>query len=168
MGSSALITRAREWIALLRGWLAGQERLLWAALVIVVVIFQWPILKGFYYRAADVPPPPSSIEWRTDLMAALQESQRTGMRVLVDFSADWCPPCIAMKHDVWPDDAVEDAVAQSYIPVLIDVDNDSSVSERYGVEAIPTILVLDANGQVMRRGSFFNAARMVQFLTNTR
>jgi thiol:disulfide interchange protein len=166
MSKSTFSNRTRESIVRLRGWLAGREQWLWAAVVMAVVILQWPILKGFSYRAAEVPPPPSSIEWRTDLSAALQESQRTGMPVLVDFTADWCPPCIAMKHDVWPNDAVEDAVAQSYIPVLIDVDSDSSVSARYGVRAIPTILVLDASGQVMRRGSFFSASRMVQFLAD--
>lgn len=168
MSKPTFIKRARESIARLRGSLAGHERWLWAALVIAVVIFQWPILKGYYYRAVDQPPPPSAIEWRTNLTDALQEAQRTGRPVLVDFSAHWCPPCIAMKHDVWPDDAVEDAVARSYIPVLIDVDTDSSVAERYGVHAIPTILVLDGNGQVMRRGSFFSASRMVQFLTGAR
>jgi thiol:disulfide interchange protein len=168
MSESHFVNRSREVMALVRGWLARHERIIWAGAVLFVILFQWPILKGFYYRAADVPAPPSSIEWRTDLTVALQEAQRTGMLVLVDFSADWCPPCIAMKHDVWPDDAVEDAVSKSYIPVLIDVDTDSGVSERYGVDAIPTILVLDATGQVTRRGSFFSASRMVQFLTSSR
>lgn len=168
MSESHFANRSRESMALVRGWLAGHERIIWAGVVLFVILFQWPILKGLYYRAADVPPPLSSIAWRTDLMAALQDAQRTGKLVLVDFSADWCPPCIAMKHDVWPDDAVENAVARSYIPVLIDVDTDTSVSERYGVRGIPTILVLDANGQVMRRGSFFNASGMVEFLEDAR
>lgn len=35
------------------------ERFPWAALVVLVVSVQWPALKGLYYRAADVPPPPS-------------------------------------------------------------------------------------------------------------
>lgn len=87
--------------------------------------------------------------------------------MLVDFSADWCPPCIVMKHDVWPDDAVEQAVSQSYVPLLIDVDRDSTVAGRCGVYGIPTILVLDAQGQVIRRGSCLSASGMVRFLTRT-
>jgi thiol:disulfide interchange protein len=95
--------------------MARHERMLWAALVVLVVSVQWPALKGFYYRAADVAPPPSSIKWRTDLASALLEAQRTDKAVLVDFSADWCPPYIVMKHDVWPDDAVENTVSQSFL-----------------------------------------------------
>ena len=158
------MNRARRAGAVLRAWMAGHERFLWAALVVSV---QWPALKGFYYRAADVPPPPSSIQWRTDLASALLEAQQTDKAVLVDFSADWCPPCIVMKHDVWPDDAVEHAVSQSYVPLLINVDRDSAVSGRYGVRGIPSILVLDAKGQVIRRGSFLSASGMVRFLTRT-
>ena len=47
---------------------------------------------------------------------------------------------------------------------LIDVDNDSMVGERYGVRGIPTVLVLDAAGQVVRRGGFLTASGMVKFL----
>jgi protein disulfide-isomerase len=161
------MNRAGRASAAARIWIARHERFLWAALVVLVVSVQWPALKGFYYRAADVPPPPSSIQWRTDLASALLEAQRTDKAVLVDFSADWCPPCIVMKHDVWPDDAVEHTVSQSYVPLLIDVDRDSTVTGRYGVHGIPTILVLDATGQVIRRGSFLSASGMVRFLTRT-
>jgi thiol:disulfide interchange protein len=153
--------------AILRPWIARHERYLWAALAVVVVSVQWPALKGFYYRAADVPPPPTLIQWHSDLSSALLEAQRTEKSVLVDFSAEWCPPCIVMKHDVWPDDAVERTVSQSYVPLLIDVDRDRTVADRYGIHGIPTILVLDAKGQVIRRGGFLSAPGMVRFLTRT-
>ena len=121
-------------ISRLRTWTARHERFLWAGLIVVVLSVQWPTLKGFYYRAADVSPPLTSVQWRTDVAAALLEAQRTDKAVLVDFSADWCPPCIVMKHDVWPDPAVERALAQSYVPVLIDVDTEGEVPERYAVQ----------------------------------
>lgn len=111
MSDVTVMNRARRASAVLRAGMARHERLLWAALVVLVVSVQWPALKGFYYRASDVPPPPSSIQWRTDLASALLEAQRTDRAVLVDFSADWCPPCIVMKHDVWPDDSVEHRIA---------------------------------------------------------
>ena len=165
MSDVTVMNRARRAGAVLGTRMARHERMLWAALVVLVVSVQWPALKGFYYRAADVPPPPTSIQWHSDLASALLEAQRTEKTVLVDFSADWCPPCIVTKHDVWPADAVEHAVSQSYVPLLIDVDRDSTAAGRYGVHGIPTILVLDAEGQVIRRGSFRSASGMVHFLT---
>lgn len=149
----------------LRRWTARAERWIWAGLVAAVLVIQWPMLKGFYYRTANNPPPASSIEWRTDLDAALEEARRTQKLVFVDFSANWCPPCVAMKHDVWPDPAVERAM-ESYVPVLVDVDRDATVSERYGVHGIPAILVLEHTGRVVRRASFLSAAAMVRFLAN--
>ena len=159
------MNRAGRAGAIFRTWIARHERFLWAALALILVLVQWPVLKGFYYRVADVPPPPRSIQWHRDLASALLEAQRTEKSVLVDFSADWCPPCIVMKHDVWPDDAVERTVSQSYVPLLIDVDRDRTVAGGYGIHGIPTILVLDAKGQVIRRGSFLSASGMVRFLT---
>ena len=151
-----------------RNRVVRHERLLWAGLIAVVLLIQWPMLKGVYYRAAETPAPPTSIEWRTDLDAALAEARLTRKQVLVDFSADWCPPCITMKHDVWPDPAVERALAQSYVPLLIDVDRDDTVAGRYGVGGIPTVLVLDETGRVVRRATFLSASAMVRFLREGR
>jgi thiol:disulfide interchange protein len=150
-----------------RAWAGRHEGWLWAAVIAAVLVIQWPVLKGYYYRAASTTPPESSIPWRTDLDAALLEARQTDRKVLVDFMADWCPPCIAMKHDVWPDPGVERAVAAGYVPVMIDIDRDGRTADRYHVRGIPTILVLNSEGEVLRQGAFFTASRMVRFLSES-
>jgi thiol:disulfide interchange protein len=150
-----------------RAWVARPERVLWATVIVVVLVMQWPMLKGRYYRATGRPLPATSTQWRTELDMALGEARRTQKQVLVDFTADWCPPCIAMQHDVWPDPAVERALAKRYVAVVIDIDRDPVVPERYGVSGIPTVLVLNDEGLVLRRASFLSASGMLRFLTDT-
>ena len=143
-----------------------REPLLWAALLAIVLTAQWPMLKGWYYRATGAPAPASSIAWRTDLDAALAEARSTNKRVIVDFSADWCPPCQAMKHDVWPHPQVEKAISAGFVPVLVDADRDTVLADRYQVASIPTILLLDTDGRVARRNNgFLSRSGMLRFLT---
>ena len=141
------------------GRLARYERLIWIGLLLLTVTARWAASDG----AARAPSPVSTIAWRSSLDAALAEARRTGRPVLADFSASWCPPCIAMKHEVWPDPAVEHAT-ERYVPLMIDVDRNTAASDRYHVEGIPTILVLDADGRVLRRAGFLSAVDMLDFL----
>ena len=140
------------------------QDVLWMALLVGALVWRWPLLKGYYYRIAHVEAPASSIAWRTDLNAALTEARRTGLPVLVDFSASWCPPCIAMKHDTWTDTDVEHAVGAAAVPLLIDVDRDPATSARYAIDSIPTVLLLDADGRVIRRAGFLAASGVLRFL----
>jgi thiol:disulfide interchange protein len=143
-----------------------REPFFWALLVALAVGTQWPALKGWYYRSAGVPAPKGGIAWQTNLPAALGEARAQHRLVLVDFSASWCPPCLAMKHDVWPDPKVVASVKAGFIPVTIDVDKDDSLSDRYDVPAIPAVLVLDGNGKIVRRhDGFLPLGGMLQFLT---
>lgn len=150
----------KQWLALARRY----ERVLWIAFIVAIVGLRWPLLKGYYYKMAHVEAPPSTIAWRTDLDSAMAEARRTGRPVLVDFSASWCPPCIAMKHEVWPDPAVERAVVSSYVPVAIDVDHDGGLSDRYGVQTIPTLVVLNARGEIVRQAGYLPVSGVLRFL----
>jgi thiol:disulfide interchange protein len=150
-----------------RGPLQGRwGLLLWALLIGTVVFVQWPMLKGMYYKATGVAAPASAVAWRTAFDAARAESAQTGKPILVDFTAAWCPPCQVMKHEVWPDADVAGAVNARFIPLLMDVDDPhgAEVAQKYGIRDIPTILVLDATGQVLRVGSFMSAGDMLGFL----
>jgi thiol:disulfide interchange protein len=161
--------RTTGWVSRLRDMAVRRERWLWFGVFALVAAIQWPMLKGFYYRATGVAGPASRIEWRTDVAAALAEARRTGRPVLVDFGAEWCPPCLAMKHDVWPDREVGRAVSVGYVPLAVDVDRNGPVAEHYGVNGIPVVLILDAEGHEVRRASgYLPVSGILRFLSETR
>jgi thiol:disulfide interchange protein len=143
---------ARRWLR--SGW-KHRETAFWLALVAIVLTVQWPVLKGWYYRATDAATPPSAVVWQDDLDAARAEARTSGKRVLVEFSASWCPSCVAMKHDVWPDPAVARAVEAGYVAVSVDTDRNGVLPARYEVDTIPALLLLDADGRMLKRNDGF-------------
>ena len=108
-----------------------------------------------------------NIPWRTNLADALAESKKTGKPVLADFSASWCGPCQEMKHSAWPDAKVEEAVKRDYIPVMLDVDRPEveGPAQKYKVEYIPAVFILDGEGNVVKRGDYMSAGELLKFLT---
>jgi thioredoxin 1 len=73
-----------------------------------------------------------------------QEVLKSDIPVLVDFWADWCGPC----HSIAP---YVEKIAADYSGKLkvvkLDVDANRVVTNRYGVQAFPTLLLFEA-GQV--------------------
>ena len=67
--------------------------------------------------------------------------------VLVDFTADWCPPCRLLAPTL---QAVAEELAGSARIVKVDVDENSTSTQRYGVKGMPT-LILFKNGKEEER-----------------
>ena len=67
--------------------------------------------------------------------------------VLVDFWAAWCAPCRMLAPTV---EAVADKYAATARVVKLNVDDNPSVSQRYGIKGIPT-LILFKNGKEEER-----------------
>lgn len=67
--------------------------------------------------------------------------------VLVDFWAEWCAPCRMLAPTV---EAVADKYAATARVVKLNVDLNPSVSQRYGIKGIPT-LILFKNGREEER-----------------
>ncbi len=64
--------------------------------------------------------------------------------VLVDFFAEWCGPCKAMAPAL---DQVAQEMAGKLKVVKLDVDQNPTVTGKYGIRAMPT-LILFKNGEV--------------------
>ena len=137
------------------------------ALIIASLLFlQWPMLKGLFYRTIGVDAPVSTIDWRKDFGSAIAEARVSDKPLLLVFSASWCPPCIVMKHEVWSDSEISEVVKDGFVPLHIDVDDkrDAAIAARYGIRGIPAVLIIDANGDVLRRESFMSRLEMISFL----
>jgi thioredoxin 1 len=77
---------------------------------------------------------------------------RAGKPVLVDFSAKWCGPCKMQKPLLEQLSRERDDVSV----VMVDVDESPRVTAKYGVQAMPTLMLFE-------RGA---VARTVQGLQN--
>lgn len=67
--------------------------------------------------------------------------------VLLDFGADWCPPCRRLEPIL---DQVEAERAGKLEVLRIDVDEQPGAASRYGVEAIPVLVLLRDGVEVER------------------
>ena len=93
--------------------------------------------------------------WLTDEARARAEARKTHRALLVDFSAEWCTPCMLFQADTFSDELVQNAITNDFVPLRIDVTEESREGReqlrRYGIRGLPAVLVMDAQGHEVDR-----------------
>lgn len=98
--------------------------------------------------------------WSTDLEKAFKQAKEEKKSVLVEFTgSDWCPPCIAMRKNVFSKKEFVDAASKKYILVELDFPNgDKEVkeknqpyAEKYKIEGFPTVILFNSDGKEFTR-----------------
>lgn len=67
--------------------------------------------------------------------------------VLVDFWAEWCAPCRMLAPTV---EAVGEQYSESAVVVKLNVDDNPSAAQRYGIKGIPTLILFKDGKEVER------------------
>lgn len=67
-------------------------------------------------------------------------------KVLVDFYAEWCGPCKAMKPTL---DKFEES---SNVPLVkVNVDEESEIAKKYGIRGIPCFILMEDGAEVSKK-----------------
>lgn len=102
-----------------------------------------------------------------DLDAAMKRAKANGHNILAVFSgSDWCIWCKMLEKEILSKDAFVKTATNAYELVFIDnpMDekllsktgrkNNRRLTEKYGIQGFPTVLVLDADGKVITQSGY--------------
>jgi HEAT repeat protein/thiol-disulfide isomerase/thioredoxin len=102
--------------------------------------------------------------WRAASAAAAADQSL----VLLIFGAEWCDPCRQLKNETLAASEFR-LQAEPLHVVEVDVDTSKKMAQDFAVEAIPTLVLLTADGKITgRHTGFVNTAEMTAFLENGR
>jgi len=114
--------------------------------------------------------------WLTDLPKALAQAKSEKKAVLIDFTgSDWCPPCKALPNNVLTNPEFGAFAKKHLVLVLADFPNNKpqsaemkksnkALSEKFGVTAFPTVIVLDANGRQLSKDEGYGGQDAKEFV----
>ena len=76
-----------------------------------------------------------------------QDVLKSDKPVLVDFWAEWCAPCRMLSPTI---DAIAEQYGDNAGVVKVNVDENTSTAQRYGIKGIPTLILFSAGKEVER------------------
>ncbi len=88
---------------------------------------------------------------------AFEKVTSQGVPVLIDFWAPWCGPC-RMQGPIL--DEVAKGAGSKAIIAKVNVDEEPSLAAKFGIQSIPTLLVLK-EGQILQRMVGLQSAQLL-------
>ena len=126
----------------LRGFMLGRRAAGVAALAIAVWIGLSPAQAGV------------GIRWKPLTPKSLDRAISAQRPAIVEFSAEWCLPCVEMEHSTFTDPKVlQDAKRFSMLQADVTESSDANdlLLEEFGVLGVPTIIFYDSAGNEVDR-----------------
>lgn len=92
--------------------------------------------------------------------AELMKSERP---VLVDFYAEWCAPCRAMKPVL---EDVKARMGEEVSIFKIDVDKNQALAARYNIRSIPTLVIFKKGNAVWRKSGMASSVELLKAISS--
>ena len=122
------------------------------ALVVIVIFAFVPKSKSTSANNVQTDATGQGIQFiEADWNKALAEAKKQNKLIFLDAYASWCGPCKLLKKNTFPDKEAGEYFNKNFINVAIDMEKGDGpvLSEKYSVNAYPTLIITDANGKII-------------------
>ena len=104
--------------------------------------------------------------WETNFKAAQAKAKQEKKYLLVDFTgSDWCGWCIKLHNEVFEKEPFKAEAPKQFVLVELDFPHEKEqspelqkqnkeLSEKYNIEGFPSVLLMDAEGDVIARTGY--------------
>jgi YHS domain-containing protein len=115
-------------------------------------------------RATEAVP----IAWREDYGGALEEARVSNRLVWIQFTGPWCPNCLRMERDSFPDADVIDHTQRSYVPLKLRSDVHERLALSFNLSGLPaTVLVAPTREVLAVRQGYLGPDELDQVLSES-
>ena len=97
----------------------------------------------------------SSQKWHSTLSDGLVAAKQNNSVVLMDFWAEWCVSCFEMEEKLFGSSDFQSLVEKYNINLVrldyttTDTDEEIEIAEKYKIKGLPTLVILDKNGNLI-------------------
>jgi thioredoxin-like negative regulator of GroEL len=113
----------------------------------------------------------SASVWVTDFNKALAEAKQFSKPIFVDVYAEWCTWCHKLDKEVYSDPKFKEYM-KNYVLARIDSEDGgqgSSIAQKYDIDSLPTMIVLNSQGKVLDRiTGFMTTPKLIEELEYVR
>ena len=82
--------------------------------------------------------------------------------VLIDFYADWCPPCKKLSPII--EEVASENTDENLVFARINIDDEQNLAAQYGIQPIPTLVLLKSGKEVDRRVGYMEKTDVKDFI----
>ena len=115
--------------------------------------------------------------WLTNIEKAKELAKKEGKTVLVEFTgSDWCPPCKALKKNVFDSKEFKAYAKKNLVLVELDFPSDKSKvtkdqaeynreqAKAFAVRGYPTIILMDADGKELTKKVGYGRTSVAKYI----
>lgn len=119
-------------------------------IIVIIALSGWFSINGDFEKEEASESEFNIIDTAGSLSEALQKAKTSDKQVFAVFESDTCTYCHQLRQNTLNDAQVMEKLNESYVVVIINVNDSPEIASMYNVYSTPTMLILDSEGNELK------------------
>lgn len=119
-------------------------------ILVIIALSGWFSINGDFEKEEASESEFNIIDTAGTLSEALQKAKTNDKEVFAVFESDTCTYCHQLRQNTLNDAQIMDKLNESYVVVIINVNDNPEIAGKYNVYSTPTMFILDSEGNELK------------------